>query len=230
MSGLIGLGLIVLASLVHATMQLGTGTLLLLYHASRNKHIKSKTRNLVGSFISGIGIIVFLGVSAACFILIRIFTDDLSKVLFIIAVGILVALAIIIWFFYYRKGEGTELWLPKSVAKFIDGRAKITESNTEAFTLGILTFFAELPFTFILIFLGAAGVLTLPWLYQLLGVVLYTIIAILPLVIMRIAIRSGKTVVDIQRWRVKNKNFLKIIAGVGLIVLALFIIAFKIMV
>ena len=101
MSGLIGLGLIVLASLVHATMQLGTGTLLLLYHASRNKHIKSKTRNLVGSFISGIGIIVFLGVSAACFILTRIFTDDLSKVLFIITVGILVALAIIIWFFYY---------------------------------------------------------------------------------------------------------------------------------
>ena len=55
------------------------------------------------------------------------------------------------------------------------------------------------------------------------------VIAILPLILTRIMIRRGKTVVDIQKWRVKNKTFLRVVSGVCFVVLAMFIIAFKVM-
>ena len=63
-----------LAALIHASMQLGLGALLLLYHASLGKHIKKKTRNLVDSYIAGIGTLVFLGLGAVAFIIGRYFS------------------------------------------------------------------------------------------------------------------------------------------------------------
>ena len=44
-----------LAAVIHATLQLELGALLLLYHASLGKHVRKKTRNLVDSYIAGIG-------------------------------------------------------------------------------------------------------------------------------------------------------------------------------
>ena len=80
----------------------------------------------------------------------------------------LVALAILVWFFIIDVGKSTELWLPRSVARFIDRRAKLTNSNTEAFSLGMLTSLAEMPFTLILFVVAANSILTLPSLYQIL--------------------------------------------------------------
>jgi len=60
-------------------------------------------------------------------------------------------------------------------------------------------------------------------------ILLYTLISIAPLVILKLSIRNGKTVTDIQRWRVKNKNFLRIMSGVGYLVLAGFVFAFKVL-
>lgn len=147
----------------------------------------------------------------------------------LIVVGMLVALAFAAWLIYYRRGRTTELWLPRTVARFIDRRAKETNSNTEAFSLGVLTSLAEVPFTLILVVVAANSVLKLEPLYQLLAVVLYTIVAIMPLVIMRFAIRRGNTAVDVQRWRVKHKNFLRAMTGVGFLVLGLFVFAFEVL-
>lgn len=218
-----------LAAVIHATLQLGLGSLLLLYHASLGKHVRKKTRSLVGSYISGLGALVFLGVAATAFLLDRYFGKSLYAEELLIVVGMLIALAIAVWAIYYRRGKSTELWLPRTVARFIDRRAKETNSNTEAFSLGVLTSLAEMPFTLVLIVVAANSLLGLPALYQLLAVVMYTIIAILPLVIARFAIRKGNTVVDIQRWRVKHKTFLKIITGVGFLMLGLFVFAFEVL-
>lgn len=230
MNELGAIGVVVLAAVVHATLQLGLGCLLLLYHASLGKHIKKKTRSLVGSYIAGVGIIAFLSLSAGCFVIGDLFDGGLSTDVLALIVGILLALALIVCLFYYRRGKSTELWLPKGVARFIDRRAKATESDTEAFSLGVLTCFAELPFTLVLVVIAADSVLQLPALYQALAVAFYTVVTIAPLVIMRLAIHSGKTVVDIQRWRVKHKNFLKVITGLGFLALGLFIFAFEVLV
>lgn len=218
-----------LAAVIHATLQLELGALLLLYHASLGKHIRKKTRNLVDSYIAGVGMLVFLAVAATAFILSRVFGSELYAEEILIVVGMLVALAIAAWAFYYRRGKITELWLPRTVARFIDKRAKETNSNTEAFSLGVLTSLAEMPWTMVLFVVAANSIIVLPSMYQVLAVALYTIIAIIPPVVLRIAIRKGQTVVDIQRWRVKHKSFMRVITGVGFLVLGFFIFAFEVL-
>jgi len=218
-----------LAAVIHATLQLELGALLLLYHASIGKHVRKKTKHLVSSYISGIGTFILLSLATVAFVLDRYFGKTLYAEELIIIVCMLVALAIIAWMFYYRRGRSTELWLPRSVAKFIDKRAKLTNSNTEAFSLGLLTSFAEMPFALILLVVAANSILELPHLHQLIAIGMYTIVAILPSVILRLAIRKGQTVVDIQRWRVKHKTFFRILTGVGFLVLASFIFTFEVL-
>lgn len=219
-----------LAAVVHATLQLQLGTLLLLYHSSIGKHVKKKTKNLVSSYISGIGILVFLILATLIFLFDRYFGKALYVEELVLVSGMLVALAIAVWVFYYRRGKSTELWLPRRVASFIDKRAKETNSNTEAFSLGMLTTFAEMPFTLVLFVVAANSIMKLPFLYQLIAVVMYTVIAIMPPTVLRLAIRKGQTVVDIQRWRVKNKTFFRVISGVGFLVLGFFLFAFEVLV
>lgn len=218
-----------LAAVIHATLQLSLGALLLLYHASLGKHVRKKTRFLVDSYISGMGMLVFLGVAATIFILDRYFEKPLYIEELIIVVGMLVALAIAAWFFYYRRGKSTELWLPRSIARFIDKRAKTTNSNTEAFSLGVLTSLAEMPFTIVLFVVAANSILVLPHLYQILAVAMYTVITITPPVALRLAIRKGQTVVDIQRWRVKHKMFFRLLTGIGFLALGFFLFTFEVL-
>ena len=228
MIDLVDLGVVILSGVAHATLQLGLGCLLLLYHSSLGKHVRKKTKNLVGSFISGVGLMNFLVLASACFIIAVIANGCLSPLFLSIMILILVLTATIMWFFYYRRGRTTELWLPKVVARYIDKRAKVTESNTEAFSLGLLACFAEMPFTLVLMIVSANAILCLPQLWQGVAIVIYTILSILPLIIMRYAIRKGQTVVDVQRWRNKNKKFFRIISGILFAVLGIYILAFKV--
>ena len=218
-----------LAAIVHATLQLSLGALLLLYHASLGKHIPKKTRQLVSNYIAGIGTLVLLALTGIAFILERWLGGKLYTEELLIVIGMLVALALAVWVFYFRWGKSTELWLPRTVARFINHRAKETNSDTEAFSLGLLTSLAEMPFSLVLIVVAANSILALPGEQQLIAVALYTVIAILPPIILRAAVRRGKTVVDIQRWRVKNKNFFRVITGVGFAVLGVFLLAFEVM-
>ena len=218
-----------LAAVVHASLQLQLGTLLLLYHASLGKHVRKKTKRLVSSYIAGVGSLVFLPLATMIFLLDRYFGKALYAEELVIVIGMLVALAIAAWAFYYRRGKSTELWLPRNVARFIDRRAKETNSNTEAFALGLLTSIAEMPFTIILFVVAANSALDLPPLYQILAVALYTVIAIIPPVVLRLAIRKGQTVVDIQRWRIKNKTFFRVLTGVGFLALGFFLFSFEVL-
>lgn len=219
---------VILAAVVHALLQLGLGALLLLYHASSGKHVQRRAMNLVDNYLSGVGMLIFLMICTMAFLLNQIFGEPLFAEELLIVTGMLIAMSIAAWAIYYRRGKSTELWLPRTVARFIDQRAKSTNSNTEAFSLGVLTSLAEMPFTLILMLLAGNSVLSLPEAYQLLAVATYTIVAILPLIISRLIIRNGKTVVDIQRWRVKHKNFLRVMTGLGFLVLGIFIFAFEV--
>ena len=226
---LVQFGTILLASLVHSSLQLDLGALLLLYHASLGKHIKKKTKKLVTNYILGSALLIALTVSTAAFIIGTVTLSSLSEKSLTVIVWILLMLAVISWFFYYRTGRSTELWLPKSVAKYISTRARLTENSTEAFSLGMLSSLAEMPFSIILMIVAGNSIIGLPVELQVFSVLFYTFIAILPLFILRFSIKRGNTVVDIQKWRVKNKVFFKIMSGVGFITLALFLIGFRIL-
>ncbi len=229
MDMVIPFGEVILAAATHATLQLGLGALLLLYHASSGKHIKKRTKSLVGSYIAGIGTLVFLIVAAMAFLMLNYFETPLYPEELMIVIGMLIALAIAAWAFYYRRGKTTELWLPRSVARFVDRRAKETNSNTEAFSLGVLTSLAEMPFTLALFTVAANSITALQPLCRILAVGLYTLVTILPLIVFRIAIRKGQNVAEIQRWRVKNRTFLRAVTGAGFLVLGIFIFAFEVL-
>lgn len=223
-------GEVILAALVHASLQLQLGALLLLYHSSLGKHVRKKTKTIVSSYIAGIGTLVFLAVAATCFVFDRYFGKALYPEEVVIVVGMLLALAIVMWSFYYKRGKSTELWLPRSVARFIDKRAKETNSNTEAFSLGVLTSLAEMPFTLVLFIVAANSVLKLEPLWQLTAIVIYTVITIIPPIILRLAVRRGETITNIQRWRVKHKTFMRVVSGVGFLILGFFLFAFEVLV
>ncbi len=229
MDMLIPMSEVLLAALVHASLQLQLGSLLLLYHSSLGKHVRRKTKTIVSCYIAGIATLIFLSVAAICFIFDRFFGKALFPEEIIIVVGMLVALAVIVWGFYYKRGKSTELWLPRTIARFIDKRAKETNSNTEAFSLGVLTSLAEMPFTLVLFIVAANSILKLPGLWQIAAVLIYTLIAIIPPILLRMAVRKGETIANIQRWRVKHKTFMRVISGVGFLVLGFFLFAFEVL-
>ena len=224
---LVNLAVILLCAFTHAFFQLDAGGLLLLYHSSLGKHVPKKTRILASNFLLGVSFFLALCLFATAFILLS-FGGALSLSSLSILVGLLFAVALIIFTIYYRSGRSTELWLPRAVSRFISNRAKETSSRVEAFSLGMMTSFAEIPFSLVLLILAANSLLTLSPLSQLISVCLYIFIATLPLLFIRVCVRQGKTIADIQRWRLKNKTFLRILGGFGFVVLALFIFAFKV--
>ena len=221
--------IVALAALVHATMQLGVGSLVLLYRESARKHVQKRTKNIVSSFISGVGIMIFLGTAATAFVISNFFDGGFSVEVLAAVIGFLVAFGIAVWFFYYKADESSEVWLPKVVAQFINTRARVTENNTEAFSLGALTCVGELPFGLILAVVAGNSIASVPELWRPILAAVYTLIAIAPMVVVRVAVRRGKTAQTMQKWRVRNKAFLLFVSGAGFALLAAFIFAFRVL-
>ena len=131
------------------------------------------------------------------------------------------------WLFYYRGGKkSTELWLPKSVTNFIRRKARNTNDGIEAFSLGLLSGFAELPISIAICFVAANSILNLSAQWQVVAILSYILATTIPMLIIRLKIVSGQSAVEAQSWRVRNKAFARIISGSSFMLLAIFIVAF----
>ena len=198
------IGIILLSAMTQASLQCATGAMLLLYHESLGKHVKKTTKRLASNYILGVIFMNCLLVASMAFGVLTIANGPLSIGFLAIIAAIMTLVSVMIWFFYSRSGQSTQLWLPKSVT------------------------LAEMPFSFVLVLAAANSILRLPLLLQCAGILFYAAIAILPLSMLRFFIRHGRTVVDIQKWRVKNKDFMKLASGILLLTLAIFIVAYEI--
>lgn len=223
MSDLLCVATIVLAGLVQTSLQLSLGGLILLYHSSMGHHRRRKTRFLAKNYIIGAAVISFLMVCSLAFLISSLFNGALKTEYLTVCVGAFLGSAIVMWFFYFRKGRNTELWLPRSFTRFITRRAKSTNDNIEAFSLGMLSSFAEMPLSIALYFVVANCILTMSDQYQIFAILGYTILSVLPLVILKLRIKSGQNVVDFQKARLRNKAYLRIISGSGFAILAAFV-------
>lgn len=229
MSDLLCIATIALAGMVQSSLQLSLGGLILLYHASMGHHRRRKTRFLARHYILGAGVISFLMVCAMAFLISTSFDGALKTAYLIICVGIFLASALVMWTVYYRRGKNTELWLPRSFTRYIQRRAKTTNDNIEAFSLGILSSFAEMPLSIALYFVVANCILNLSAEFQIVAVLGYTVMSIVPLLILKLRVKTGRNVVEVQKWRVQNKAFARIISGSGFLVLASFILTYWVM-
>jgi len=227
MSDLFNIAIILLAGLTQASLQLSFGALILLYHASIGKHRKLKTRYLSRSYIIGSGVVSFLMVGTIAFILSNIFNGKAdASITLMILIGILLASSVIMWKFYYRKGAKTQLWLPRSFASFISKRARSTDDVIEAFSLGILSSFAEMPISLALYVVAAYGILQMQGFWQVIALIAYALLSVSPLLILKLRIKTGRNVVEVQKWRVGNKNFLKHFSCFSFITLAATVLSF----
>lgn len=167
--------------------------------------------------------------SFCALVLIQFYGNSPPLVIWAAASGLLVAVALCIWLFYYRHDKGTVLWIPKSFSIYLNDRTKATKKNAEAFGLGLSSVIGELLFIIAPLLVSGLVLIQLPAMWQLVGIAIYTVISLLSLLIVWVLISSGHSLGKIQKWRESNKYFLQFVSGAGLIVLVLFIYAFEIM-
>jgi hypothetical protein len=223
------LAIISLAALVHASFQLSVSVLTLLSgHSIGAKHTQARLLRLTSSFVFGAAVMTVLLLSFVSLILIRFYGNITPQVVWAAACGLLVAVAVCIWLFYYRHDKGTALWIPKAFAIYLNDRTKATKRSAEAFGLGLSSVFGELLFIIAPLLISSLVLIQLPSVWQLAGIAIYTAISLLSLLIVWVLIGSGHSLGKIQKWRESNKYFLQFVSGAGLIVLVLFVYAVEI--
>jgi hypothetical protein len=198
-------------------------------HTIGAKKSQSKLIKLTTSFLIGAGFMTALIIGDSILVNLSLFKGKVPEIIWTISCGLAIGVAIAIWLFYYQRNNGTSLWIPRPVAKYLSERTKATKSSAEAFGLGLSSVFAELMFIIAPIFMAGIILSTLPTFWQLAGIAIYTIISLLPLIIVWVLIGSGHSISAIQKWRENNKRFLQFVAGAGLIVMAFFVFVNQIM-
>lgn len=141
----------------------------------------------------------------------------------LLATTLLPLVGLVTVLFYFRRGPGTKLWLPRSVAKYLLDRSKKTTSSFEAAMLGAGTVVGELPFLVAPLLLVATLIAAQPlgsWLLLTKG---YALLAVLPLVVTTLYLTSGHSPARLQRWRENNKKFLQWTSGLTLIALTFYL-------
>lgn len=218
------LAIIAFAGLIHATFQLSVSMLTLLSgHAIGTKAAHKRLLRLMGGFLTGAAVMTVLVVSFSALWFETSFKGQVPALAWAVTCGLLLALGIAVWMFYYRREPGTSLWLPRSMARYLTGRTKATRLAAEAFGLGLGSVIAELLFIVGPVVVAGLVLTKLSPLWQLAGLGIYVFTSLLSLLIVAGLIGSGHSLSHIQRWREENKGFLQFSAGSGLIILGFYV-------
>lgn len=217
------LAVIAFAALIHASFQLSVSMLTLLSgHAIGKKTAHRRLLHLVGSFVSGAAVMTLLIIATA----VLLFEPNyitVTPLTWSVISGLLIGIGIAVWIFYYRRQEGTTLWVPRSFARLLSDRTKATKSGAEAFSLGLTSVFSELLFIVAPLAIGALAITTLPAEWRWAGITLYVLVSLLSLLIVTALVGGGHKLSGLQAWREKNKRFLQFAAGSGLLVLGMYV-------
>lgn len=216
--------IILLAALTHASFQLSISVLTLLSgHALGRKTAHLRLLRLSGGFMLGAGVMTILMVSFVAYLLQMLLPATTPAIIWAAYSGGVIGVGVSVWLFYWRREPGTTLWIPRSFARHLADRAKATKNSAETFGLGLTSIIGELLFTFAPIAISALVLIRLSPEEQLLGILLYAGVSLLPLLVVGLLIGGGHKLSDIQRWREANKRFLQFVAGGGLIILGVFV-------
>ena len=216
--------IIAVAALIHASFQLSVSMLTLLSsHTIGAKRSQARLMSLAGSFVFGVLVATMLLVSTAAFITQLLYGGSGDVLPWVVTCGLLFGLGIAVWIFYYRREQGTTLWIPRQLSRYLLERTKATKLTGEAFGLGISSVMAELLFIFAPVLVTALTLAQLERSWQLVGLGIYALLSLFPLLIVFGLIGSGHKISRIQHWREDNKLFLQFIAGGGLAVLGFYL-------
>ncbi len=217
--------IIAFAGLLHASFQLGMSLLTLLSgHSLGNGRSYRRLMQLNLAYFFGAALVT--GLLLTSFGYVAEFLKPSVDILWCIAAIINIVIGVSVTIFYYRRETGTGLWIPRPMAIYLVERTKKTKHSAEAFTLGAGSILAEIPFLI--------GPLSVAVLYiisgetnasiQLASLIIYSIIGLLPLIVIMTLVGAGHKISTIQHWREENKLFLQYCAGSGLIILGAFVL------
>ena len=219
----IALAIIGLAALIHASFQLGVSMLTLLSgHSLSVRRSQFRVFRLTTSFVFGAGVMTLLLLSTFALIFTHITTPDNHILIWSITSGLLIGVGLAVWFTYYRAGRGTMLWIPRSLADFLENRTKATKRSAEAFSLGLTSVIGEILFIVAPLAVSAYALTYLPMSWQIVGILGYAAISLSSLLIVWSLVSNNYKISRIQKWREANKSFLQYCAASGLIILGAF--------
>lgn len=228
---LTSLSIVAFAALIHASFQLSVSVLTLLSgHAIGNKKSNARILHLTSSYTVGVAVMTLFILSFISIIFIHTIGTTVPLLAWALVSGLVLGVGIAVWLFYYRrKGSGTELWIPRAFAKYLNDRSKVAKQGAEAFSLGLTSVIAELIFIVPTMAIAALVLVELPGIWQLAGLGIYTVVSLFGLLIVWSLIGRGRSLARIQKWRTDNKRFLQFSAGSALVVLGFFVYVSEIM-
>lgn len=235
MSVFISVGIVILAMLIMASLQLVSGVFALFYHYALGKFSKKQAATLSLFFILGSEIIAAFLFIAATFLSYVLFLNDLNprnNILTWIFAGILIALSFASFFFYFRypHSKDSRLFIPRKFAKTLYLRAAKVKSPSDAFTLGAFANIPELIFTLPLYIITATEIIYTHTEYFAddFLTILYILVPTIPLFILYYSFRSGRNLADIIKSRIRDKAFHRLCLGFSYLTIAILIICFRI--
>ena len=229
MNVLTSVGILILAALILASMQLAPGIFAIFMHYVHGKFSHKKAANLSTFFIIGAetsAVIIFLCIYAIlCSSPAIAFVID-SNVFAWIMAGIFLALTFATLGLYYRRGAGTRLFIPRRFSQGLKSRISSAKSRSDAFVLGFVSLVPELIFTLPLYLIVTITIMRLDTICPARAglIILFAIIAISPLLIMRIMHATGFNLADFIRFRFKNKSFFRFCIALCFLLIASLII------
>lgn len=213
--------IILLAATIHASFQLSVSMLTVMSgHALGKKRAHKRVLSLISGFVLGSITMIALTVSFLALLIQNLYPNGLPPLAWAGISGLMIGVGVAVWAFYYkRRDNGTVLWVPRQMARYLSGRARATKLAPEAFGLGLSSVIGELLFGLAPMLAAAALLSGLNTPLQLAGLATYTVVATLPLVIITLVVGGGRTLARVQYWRERNKRFLQFAAGSALIIL-----------
>ena len=221
MSILTSVGIIVLAMLIQALLQLTPSVFSIWYHYALGKNSKNKVLDLSGYFVVGVESMVLLLAMIIYFVMLKVPNTDLTN---LILAGILVAMGMFGFFGYYRKGRSTELFISRKTARGFCAKAKTAHKKSDIFVLGIVTCVSELFLTLPLLIVVIMQAINFAITDQMIIFAVYLLVVMTPTGVVRGNFLNGKNLADIQKTRVKNKNFYRIMIGCSYVVMAFLLV------
>ncbi len=227
MSVFTSLGILILATLIMATLQFVPSIFLIFYHYASGKYSNKKASDFTLSFALGVeffSTVMFLLLYAVFFAFFYNHPYAESNLFLWIMGGIFIALSIISCFFYYRKKtRGTELFVPRSMSRSIFERAKGVKNKKEAFLLGCFSGTIELVFSFPIYIIAVAAAHRIDCAPRSLLVILFVLSPLIPIVTNYLMFRTGLNLAEIERRRIKSKQFQRfmLVLGYALLVFAI---------
>ncbi len=213
MSVFTSFGIVIIAMLIFGTLQLTSGVFALFYHYALGKFSKAKASDLALFFFFGTEIIsacLFL----ATYFLMSIFLFDNSELQQLAwgFAGLFVALALFSPLFYYRRGKGSKLFIPRSYAEAIDHNAKTVQNRSGAFLFGLLSGSCELILTLPLYLITSIEILKIEslGLPASLMAIVFAITPTVPLFFTYLQYRCDYNLADIMKKRSKIKSLVRI--------------------